>query len=82
MKPVENIDDHLVAHDVTSLGAAGVFGLTATAITGSPEMGIATAALVTVTGVGCMRIGPFRRGVNRAALVVAEISPWKKVLRK
>lgn len=82
MKPVESIDDHLVAHDVASLTAAGVLGLTATAVTGSPELGLATAAVMSLTGIASMRIGPVRRGVNRAAMVAAEIGPWKRVPRK
>lgn len=78
MKPVDSTDSHLVAHDVTSLGTAGVLGLTATAVTGSPEAGLVTAALISVTGIGSMRIGPVRRTVNRAVVAAAEVSSRRK----
>lgn len=71
MKQVENLDDHLVVHDTASLTVAGVLGLAAGAMTGSPELGLAAAGVISATGIGGMRIGPVRRGVNRAALTLA-----------
>jgi hypothetical protein len=80
VKPIKDVDDHLVAHDVASITVAGVLGAAAVAVTGSPEAGIAAAGVIATTGIGGMKVGPVRRTVNRAALAVAEIGPLKKVL--
>lgn len=79
MKPIQDVDDHLVAHDVASITVAGVLGAAAVAVTGSPEAGIAAAGLIAATGIGGMKVGPVRRTVNRAALAVTEIGPLKRV---
>lgn len=73
MKPINDVDDHLVAHDVASITVAGVLGAAAVAITGSPETGLAAAGFIAATGIGGMKVGPVRRTVNRAALAVAEV---------
>ena len=72
MKPLDSIDDHSVAHDATSVGVGGVLGLVAAAVTGSPEAAVVTAGAVTALGIGGMRLGPIRRGINRAVISVAE----------
>lgn len=77
MKQVDSLDDHLVVHDTASLTIAGVLGLAAGAVTQSPEVGIAAAGAVSALGIGGMRVTPVRRGVNRAALVVAATLPRK-----
>jgi hypothetical protein len=79
VKPIKDVDDHLVAHDVASITVAGVLGAAAVAVTGSPEAGIAAAGVIATTGIGGMKVGPVRRTVNRATLAVAEIGPLKKV---
>lgn len=68
MKPIEDIDQHTVAHDATTLGIAGTLGLLAGAVTDSPAMGVAAAGAIVVTGIGGMAIGPVRRTVNRAVM--------------
>ena len=78
MKPIQNVDDHLVAHDVASITVAGVLGAAAVAVTGSPELGIAAASAITATGIGGMRVGPVRRGVNRMAIAVSDMLPEVK----
>jgi hypothetical protein len=70
---VKDIDEHTVVHDATSLSMAGVLGLTAAAVTGSPEMALITASAVSAAGIGAMRIGPVRRAVNQGVLAVAQI---------
>lgn len=79
MKPIQDVDDHLVAHDVASITVAGVLGAAAVAVTGSPEVGVAAAGLIATAGIGGMKVGPVRRTVNRAALAVTEIGPLKRV---
>lgn len=78
MKGIENIDDHLVIHDATTVGISTTLGVLASAVTGDPATGIATAAVLTAAGIGAMKVGPVRRSVNRAAVVVAEIAPGRK----
>jgi hypothetical protein len=78
VKPIKDVDDHLVAHDVTSITVAGVLGAAAVAVTGSPEAGVAAAGVIAATGIGGMKIGPVRRGVNRAVLAVADVIPERK----
>lgn len=75
MKPIEDVDQHTVAHDATTLGVAGTLGLLAGAATESPAMGLAAAGVVAVTGIGGMAIGPVRRTVNRAVLAFAPARP-------
>lgn len=71
---MKDVDQHLVAHDTTTLGVAGVLSLAAVAVTGSPEIAIATAGAVSATGIGAMRyLGPVRRTVNRSAFALAEV---------
>lgn len=70
---MKHIDEHTVAHDATSLSVAGVLGLTAAAVTGSPEMAFIAAGAVSAAGIGAMRIGPVRRAVNQGVLAVAQI---------
>lgn len=71
-KVIEDTDDHLVVHDAATVAIAGVLGVVGTAITGSPEIGLATSGIAVATGIGSMRIGPVRRGVNAAALALTE----------
>lgn len=78
MKPIENVDDHLVVHDVVSVTVAGVLGAAATAVTGSPEAGVAAAGVITTIGIGGMKVGPVRRTVNRAAIAVSNAMPERK----
>lgn len=69
---VQDPDDHLVIHDVASLGIAGVFGLVGTAVTGSPEVGLAATSVITATGIAGMRVGPVRRAINGAAIALSQ----------
>lgn len=67
------MDDHLVIHDATVLGIAGALGGAAGVVSGSPEIGAATALTVAGLGISAMsKIGPVRRTVNRAAIAVSE----------
>lgn len=75
MKKINHLDEHLVMHDATTIGAATVLGVAAAVITGEPGAGLATTGLLSAVGIGGMRVGPVRRTVNRAALAVAEITP-------
>ncbi len=66
------MDDHLVIHDATVLGIAGALGGAAGVVSGSPEIGAATAMTVAGLGISAMsKIGPVRRTVNRAAIAVS-----------
>lgn len=78
MKPIENVDDHLVVHDAASVTVAGVLGAAAVAVTGSPEAGVAAAGVIAVMGIGGMKVGPVRRTVNRAAIAVSNAMPERK----
>lgn len=78
MKPVENVDEHNVIHDAATLSVAGVLGLAAVAVTGSPEVGFAAAGTISALGIGAMRVGPVRRGVNRLALELAPVNQEEK----
>lgn len=71
-KIIKDADDHLVVHDVATVAIAGVLGVVGTAVSGSPEVGLATSGIAIATGIGSMRIGPIRRGVNAAALALTE----------
>ena len=73
MKKIENADDHLVLHDVAAIGVSTALGVAATALTGDPAAGLATAGFLSAVGIGGMRVGPVRRGVNRVALAVTEV---------
>jgi hypothetical protein len=75
VKPIEDADEHTVAHDAVSIGVAGALGLLAGAVTESPAMGVATAGVVVVVGIGGMAVGPIRRTVNRAVLAFAPSEP-------
>lgn len=73
MKKILTVDDHLVIHDATVLGIAGALGGAAGVVSGSPEIGAATAMTVAGLGISAMsKIGPVRRTVNRAAIAVSE----------
>jgi hypothetical protein len=78
VKPIEDVDDHLVVHDVTSITVAGVLGATAAAVTGSPEAGVAAAGVIATMGIGGMKVGPVRRTMNRAAIAVSNAMPERK----
>lgn len=78
MKGIQSIDDHLVVHDVTTVGISTTLGVLASAVTGDPATGVATAAILTAAGIGAMKVGPVRRSVNRAAVAVAEIVPERR----
>lgn len=78
MKPIEDVDDHLVVHDVASVTVAGVLGAAAVAVTGSPEAGVAAAGVIATMGIGGMKVGPVRRTVNRAAIAVSNAMPERK----
>lgn len=72
MKRILTVDDHLVIHDATVLGIAGALGGAAGVVSGSPEIGAATAMTVAGLGISAMsKIGPVRRTVNRAAIAVS-----------
>lgn len=79
MKAIESVEDHLVIHDATTIGVSATLGVAASVITGDPAVGVATASLLTAAGIGGMsKIGPMRRGVNRAAIAVADMLPERK----
>lgn len=79
MKAIQSIEEHLVVHDATIIGVSAVLGAAATAITGDLAIGATTTSLLTAAGIGGMsKIGPMRRGVNRAAIAVADIIPERK----
>ncbi len=70
---IQSTDDHLVLHDATILAVAGVLGGAAGAVSGSPEIGAATAMTVAGLGITAMaKVGPVRRTVNRAVIAVSE----------
>jgi hypothetical protein len=72
VKRILTVDDHLVIHDATVLGIAGALGGAAGVVSGSPEIGAATAMTVAGLGISAMsKIGPVRRTVNRAAIAVS-----------
>lgn len=73
MKKIENTDDHLALHNVATIGVSTVLGAAATAITGDLAAGLATAGFLSAVGIGGMKVGPVRRGLNRAALAVVEV---------
>lgn len=78
MKPIEDVDDHLVVHDVASVTVAGVLGAAAMAVTGSPEAGVAATGVIATMGIGGMKVGPVRRTVNRAAIAMSNAMPERK----
>jgi hypothetical protein len=69
-KVIKNTDDHLVIHDVASIALAGVLGIAGALATGSSEVGVLAGGVVASAGIGGMRIGPVRRGVNSAAIAL------------
>lgn len=71
-KIIEDVDDHLVIHDVASIVLAGVLGAVGALATGSPEIGVTATGMIAATGICSMRVGPVRRGVNAAALALTE----------
>lgn len=77
MNSIESIDDHLVIHDAATVGISTALGVVASAVTGDPAAGVATTIILAAAGIGAMEIGPVRRGVNRAALAVADAVPSK-----
>ena len=74
MKTVESTEDHLVLHDATILVAAGWMGAVAAAIAGDPAVGFTTASVLSAVGIGGMKVGPVRRGVNRVAMAAVKAS--------
>jgi len=79
VKAIQSVEDHLVVHDATTIGVSAALGAAATVITGDLALGAATTSLLTAAGIGGMsKIGPMRRGVNRAAIAVADMLPERK----
>jgi hypothetical protein len=68
---IQDPDDHLVIHDVASVVVAGALGMAGALVTGSPEVGLMATGAMAVTGIGSMRIGPVRRGINTVAMTLA-----------
>lgn len=77
MKRIEDIDDHLVAHDAATLAVSGALGVVAAAVrmlvVATPTAG----SPVTAAGIGGMKVGAVRRTVNRAVLAVDEAAKGK-----
>lgn len=61
------LDQHLVAHDLIALTLAAALGVVAAVTTGSALLGLGTTVLLSATGIGLMRVRPFRYAVNRLA---------------
>jgi len=78
VKRIEDIDDHLVAHDAATLAVSGALGVVAAAVTGDPAVGVATTGILTAAGIGGMKVGAVRRTVNRAVLAVDEAAKGKR----
>ncbi len=69
-KHIKNPDDHLVIHDVVSMAAATTLGVTGALVASDPGVGLLAAGVMVTAGIGGMRIGPVRRGVNAVAVKI------------
>lgn len=63
------LDQHLVIHDVFTLAFASACGAIGAAAGESLEIGVLMMGSVLTLGVLLMRVRPFRRTVNRLALL-------------
>lgn len=68
-----DLDDHLVAHDAVIFGTAFLAWATG-GLAGQPQMvAVTMATAVAALGVGAMRVGPTRRGINRMVLAADRV---------
>lgn len=77
------LDGHLVAHDAAAILAGVLCGVSGGIFGESIPMGFMLTGSISALGITLMRIGSFRRVINRSALAVGKMrnygSPQKAI---